>query len=86
MAMEGLQLDMGDITLAAGSVLAIMKNDSLLLSTLGSVSRGILHEEWKIPLPFTVPDRYAFYLGADMIAFVKWQESACVYFPSELTF
>ena len=58
MAMEGLQLDMGDITLAAGSVLAIMKNDSLLLSTLGSVSQGILHEKWKIPLLFTVPDRY----------------------------
>ena len=86
MAMEGLQLDMGDITLAAGGVLAIMKNDSLWLSTLGSVSQGILHEKWKIPLPFTVPDRYAFYLGADAIAFVKWQEAACVYFPSELTF
>ena len=86
MAMEDLQLDMGDMTLAAGGVLAIMKNDSLRLSTLGSVSRGILHEKWKIPLPFTVPDRYAFYLGADAIAFVKWQEAACVYFPSELTF
>ena len=80
MAMEGLQLDMGDITLAAGSVLAIMKNDSLRLSTLGSVSRGILHKKWKIPLQFTVPDRYTFYLGADTIAFVKRQEAARVHF------
>ena len=80
MTMEGLQLDMGDMTLVAGGVLAIMKNDSLRLSTLGSVLRGILHEKWKVPLLFTVPDRYAFYLGADAIAFVKWQEAARVHF------
>jgi hypothetical protein len=74
-----------DSVRAAGGVYATMKDGLVRLFTLSSPSRGIQHREWVIPLPVTGLRYYCLYPGADVIAFVKLQQSRRVHLSSEFT-
>lgn len=69
---------------AACGVFAILGDDSVLLVSPGSASRGIQHQEWEIPRPTTYPPtEYCLDPGADVIAFVEPLDRVCVYFFHE---
>lgn len=67
--MENLRHNGSGLPKIAGGVCAVVKDDSVLLSTLGSASRGTQRKEWKVPLPAANPRDYCFYPDADVMAF-----------------
>jgi hypothetical protein len=66
------------VTKTSGGVYAIMQ-DSVRMFTLGSALRGTPYKEWEIPLPIAGPVDFAFYPGADAIAFVERRNLMCVH-------
>lgn len=60
-------------TKVVGGVCAVIGDDSVRLTTLGSTSRGIPRKEWEIPLPVVDPVDYTLCPDANVIAFVKLQ-------------
>lgn len=56
-----------------------MAGESVRLFAPGSVSRGIPHKEWEIPLTGIDLRSCGFYPDADIIAFAEIREATCVY-------
>lgn len=77
--MENLQAGEAKSAGTVGGVCALLRDESAVqFFTLGSASRGISHRRWKIALPVDTPERYAFYPGADVIAFIELRRVMCV--------
>ena len=65
----------------ASGVYPAVNGSSVRLFVPGSTSRGIPHKEWEVPLPVADLEGFGFYPGADIIAFVEFQETKCVHRP-----
>lgn len=69
--------------MAVGGVYAItIRNNSVQLFNLGSISRGIPPKRWEIPVPVGNLKGYSFYPVADVIAFFDFLRVHCQMKPS----